>query len=117
MRTDQDVRLTVCMGQPRLIPTNNPFRDQIGPYLDFVVVRLETEGVRPQVFTISQIQNLPSSFTTLPRLVHTQGGVADMGLVKLDQIVDLGASIQGKPLAAAEPLPTIPAGSAYGADK
>jgi hypothetical protein len=115
MNSDQDVRLSVCMGQQIVVRSNNPFDSTIGPYLDFVVVRLETEGVRPQLFTIARTDHLPPSFKTFSHLVQPQNGLADMGQVSLDQVVDLTSAIRGKQLPVLlEPTTPIPAGAAYG---
>ena len=114
MNTDQDVRLSVCMGQQLVVRSNNPFTSTIGPDLDFVVLRLETEGVPPQLFTITSSGDLPPSFKTFTRVVQSQHGLADIGQVELDQVVNLAPLLRGRSPSTLEPVPPIPAGSAYG---
>lgn len=110
MKADQDVRLSVCMGQQIVVPSNNLFDSSIGPYLDFMVVRLETAGVPPKTFTIARSDRLPPSFKSFSHLVLPQDGLADMGEVELDQVVDLTSVLPVPP----PPPQLIPAGSSYG---
>jgi hypothetical protein len=112
MKADQDVRLSICMGQKLIVRSNNPFVSQIGPYLDFIVVSMETEGAAPKLFTITDSHNLSPSFKSFSRIVQPRNGLADIGQVVLDQVVNLTPAIASKALPVASVIP-IPAGQAY----
>lgn len=116
MDADQEVRLSVCMGQQLILRANNPFESSIGPYLDFVVVKLETEGAIPQLFTISGSDHVAPSFRTFSHLIQPQHGLVDIGSVRLEQVVNLGPAVRDKLLQISSPPPRIPAGSAYGSN-
>lgn len=113
-KNDQDVRLTVCMGHQLVVESNNPFDEKVGPYLDFIVAKLESAGAVPQQYTIFTSSSLPASFKGFTRLVQPRkDGLVDMGTIQLNQVVDLSNI---KPMASAA-LSTLPAGSAYGGMK
>jgi hypothetical protein len=113
MPTEQDVRVSVCMGQQLVVRSNNPFNNRIGPYLDFVVVRLETEGAPPQLITVYGRDDVPESFRNFSRLVRPRNGVVDIQ-TRLEQVVDLTPAIRSIALPPAPPAADVPAGSAYG---
>ncbi|RWA75608.1 hypothetical protein [Mesorhizobium sp.] len=116
MSADQDVRLSVCMGQELVVRSNNPFANTIGPYLDFMVVRLETAGVPPQLFTIARSDFLPDRFKGFSHVYMQQNGMVDMGQVRLDQVVNLTPAVSRGLIPVTPPAPSqlIPTGSAYG---
>lgn len=115
MNVDQEVRLSVCMGQEVVVRSNNPFDNRIEPYLDFMIVRLETAGVAPQLFTITLSDNVPPSFKNFAHFVLSHNGVADLGQVQLDQVVNLSPLIQTNQLSLPTATSPQPVGTAYGA--
>ena len=113
----QNVRLSVCLGQETTVQSNAPFDIAIGPYLDFFSVRMVTEGAE-QAWTVASADRLPPARRNYgARFVSPRDGIADMGEVKLERTVNLDGLLGADGRAAAPPLalPPRPAGGAYGA--
>lgn len=132
----ENVRMSVCLGQVLSVPSNSPFNQKIGPYLDFLNVKLEAPGVPPQLWTIAPASEVTASLQNFTRFVAPRAGRVDMGQVTLTPVVDLtpvlapalapapapalgnGSTRTVAPGAAAvpapAPVPVVPAGNAYG---
>jgi hypothetical protein len=117
MADDQDVRLSVCMGDQYIVGSNNWFDKTIGPYPNYLVITLETAGAPPQRYTVSMSDQSPSGTADLPpHLIRPQHGRADMTGVRLNQLVRQ-EELQPQVSAQSEAAPRHAVGSAYEANR
>jgi hypothetical protein len=110
--TDQNINLSICLGQQIVARSNNPFDYTVGPYPDFLVMQIETAGVAPQRWTVAAADRVPPSLRNFSRLISPNNGVVDLGQVQLKQIVNLEPVLAQLPSPSAE-APPVPAGAAY----
>ncbi len=114
MADDQQIRLSVCMGQEISVASNDSFSTEITPYPDYLVIKLETEGARMQRYMIAMSERAAESHPTITHMIRPQKGFADMGSIKIDQIVQMPKQVLERQAAVyAGDVPRVPAAGAY----